>query len=260
MLKIHEKTSPEAQVESIMSYTIQATEILKETPTKLQKETYRYMLMANWLHYYTGVLQTMGYLLIDKFFTQSKNLILFHTQQKNNTIELLSKDISYLWKKRKTPTDINQLTQELSFIETQKTPSIKIQDEITNQIKFIRVLNPHHEIARWTIGSSLTLQNFNNFLNHPIIQSYNIIFVGWLHSMKDETECINQDKTLINHLLLWKKMNHYKKDFPHLYYFSEASRYLHNKNWNTTEILAYLNTSQMNDTNINCTGYTCIIT
>ena len=47
MLKIHEKTSPEAQVESIMSYTIQATEILKETPTKLQKETYRYMLMAN---------------------------------------------------------------------------------------------------------------------------------------------------------------------------------------------------------------------
>jgi len=103
MLKFEEKLTPEVQIENIMSYTIQAVEILEQSQIQLQKWTYRSMVLAEWPHYYTGILQAMGYLLLDKIFSNKQNLILFYHPKIQKEIYLLNQSISYLGKENYEP-------------------------------------------------------------------------------------------------------------------------------------------------------------
>lgn len=249
MLKFKEKLPPEIQVENVMSYTIQAAEVLKESPVTLNKWSYRFMLLPDGPHYYTGILQTMWYLLIDKFFSNKKNLIIFTDSSAKNTIHILDQDISYLGKSWKTQgTDTWDKRLDKKIIK-------KLKKRIKEQLTFIRVLNPQHEFSRALIWPNCSVKKLKETIHNNTFKDHNIIFIWALNSKIGNTKCMNKDKELISQLLLWEKISDYKKDFPHIYYFGKTTK----DRLDNTEILAYLNSSQLGAEKNNCTGYACII-
>lgn len=255
MVNFEEKLPPEILIENVMSYTIQATEVLKQKPDSLEANGQRFLFIPDGPHYYTGILQAMGYLITEKFFKNKKNLIIFSNSDSSKHFKILQEPTSYLWQERDTQTTAKKLIKNHEFVQEALSSDKKLKSAIRDQLIFVRTLIPHHNIMRATMGKACPWTHLSMLFNDTALQGFNIIIIGQLHENINNENCMDLDKDLITTLLLGKSIASQKNNFPGLYCFSKLCKD-HEKQ---PEIIAYLNSCQMWADDENCTGYACIV-
>jgi len=243
-MDIKEKLTPEIIIESTLSYAIQAANVLEKRPEKLSNKKYKYLFLPSGPQYYCGILQALGYILLNKYFTYQKTLFLISDKQTNSTIKIFEEEISYLgikinqWKKRKS----------------QKISS-KLQEIIREHASFIRTLTLNKNFLRATISPVTTRTNLEKELNKSIYKQYNIVFIWWLNQHEELISCMEKDKWLLTKILQNKSIHNYQKKVPELYNFTKLCKQKNKK----PDIIAYLNSWQMWAEEKDCSWYACIL-
>lgn len=169
--------SPETQVEQIMGYVVGAAELI---PTlKLHAgESYSVALLPQGPHFYTGLLEAAGYLLLDS----KKKKVMILTQQsedpKNVLVYGIADEATFgkTWKKDKNIMKSCMSAFGAQTIENKKSEFI---EKIDTQLSFIRVINETQSFVSLGIGDEISKLKSSKLLSRIAkqIHEYLVIIV-----------------------------------------------------------------------------------
>lgn len=163
------KMDQEILLEQIVSYTIGASEMIPNIANKAQQD-YQLAILPHGPHFYTGILQSVGYLLLP----QRKKLLLIIEQEQNN------KEIYQLTGKFGPI-----LGQERTFREgdkqrkTEFQPSIQDLWTILQHLAYMQAISHQAEVRCLAVGKTLSIakqKKLNEYLAN-IDSDTNVVFL-----------------------------------------------------------------------------------
>lgn len=171
--------SPEILAEQVMWYVIGATEMIPTLEPTIQP--YSAILLPQWPHFYTWLLQAAGYLLLDG---KKKKLILISEQY--DDLKNILIDTNTYWPvfgttREKSPKYIEKIQKQLNAKSSENSQK-DISKNITKQLPFIRVIMEVEEYVHLSLGpqvsdikkKSLLTWIKKNITDHNIVLLTNI--------------------------------------------------------------------------------------
>jgi len=169
--------APEIIAEQVMGYVVWAAQLIP-TLKPSAKKTYSVAIIPQGPHFYTGLLQAAGYLLLD---SKKKKVLIISQQSEDIKHILVDNNVygpifgQYI---KSSSNKITKFAREIDAIIS--TSQQKLLAEYINfQLPFLRVISTSKEILHISIGEKSSKTSLNKVLkwikNHK--KEYNIVFL-----------------------------------------------------------------------------------
>ena len=242
--------SPEIIAEQVMGYVVWASELIPTLKPSLEK-AYSVAILPQGPHFYTGLLQAAGYLLLD---SQKKKLVVI-SQQSDDQKNILVDSNSYgpvfgqTWKN--SITTISNLARQLNA-KLAHPEQKALFEQIRFQLPFFRVITDTEELLHISIGDKTPPNSLNKLLtwikNH--IQEYNIVILTNIElSTSTTSEKIDEQQQIARYIQTSFP------DMPLLTVFQEILNIQKKK----PEIVAYVNPGDFSKPSSLTTRYICAV-
>lgn len=242
--------APEILAEQVMGYVVWASELiptLKPSP----KKPYSIAILPQGPHFYTGLLQAAGYLLLDN----KKKKLLIISQQSDSPKDILVDTNIYgpifgqIWKN--SPTKIKTIAREIHA----KLGTIQqkaLIDHMYFQLPFLRVITESSEVLHISIGEKATQTPINKLCTWITanIQEYNIVVLTNIELSQPA-----KSKKTDEQNKLTKILQTYSPNTPLLTLFQKILKSQKKK----PEIVAYVNPGDFGKTWSLTTRYICAV-
>ena len=242
--------SPEVLAEQVMGYVVWASELIPTLKPSSQK-TYSVAILPQGPHFYTGLLQAAGYLLLDN----RKKKLLIISQQADNPKDILIDTTNYwpvFWKNWKnSTTKITKLAHDIGAkISTSGQKSLS--EQIHFQLPFLRVITTCDDLIHISIGWNISQKSINTICVwiKKNIQDYNIVIVSNIEIDKPATS-----KKIDEQNKIAKIIQNTSQKTPLLTLFQKIITIQKGK----SEIIAYVNPSDFAKTASLTTRYICAV-
>lgn len=169
--------APEVLAEQVMGYVVWASELIP-TLNSASKNTYSVVVLPQGPHFYTGLLQAAGYLLLD---SQKKKLIIISQQSDEPENILIDTSVygTVFGKNRKTPM-AKLKTLATQFKAKLANPEQKsLFEQMYFQLPFLRVITETDELLHISIGAKIPeaqMKKIYTWIKNNI-QDYNIVLL-----------------------------------------------------------------------------------
>lgn len=177
--------SPEVQAEQIMGYVVGAAELIPTLKSHAGK-AYSLVLLPQGPHFYTGLLEAAGYLLLDN----KKKKIMILTQQSEDPGNILVNGIAHgpifgkAWKKDQNV--INNCIDKIGahVVENKKS---ELFQKIDMHLSFIQVINEPQSFISLDIGGEISKAKAGKLTKWIIKQmhEYNVVVVANIDLFKE---------------------------------------------------------------------------
>lgn len=170
--------APEVLAEQIMGYVVWAVELIP-TLTPSPEKQYALAILPQGPHFYTWLLQSAGYLLLDS--SKKKSIILSHQSDDPQNIIVDQNTYGPIFGKNQKHS--NKKIEELICQLNGKwsDPKIKaLQEKMDEQLSFLRVITEIDEVYHISIGDDISLKQIKKVSDRiqKNISECNIIFLS----------------------------------------------------------------------------------
>lgn len=187
--------SPEVLVEQVMGYAIWACELIPTLPANI--DSYHIALLPQWPHFYTGLLQAAGYLLLEN----TKKEILIISQQSEYPHEIIVATNTYgpiSGKKRKTtPKTVATITKALGAKWN------LLSEDITFHVSCIQLITKIKKIIHIGMGTHVSPKQITTLATriHQHKNIYNtVILTNIPLSSSNDSASTNEHKEITKSL------------------------------------------------------------
>lgn len=242
--------SPEIIAEQVMGYVVWASELI---PTlKPPSQPYIVTIVPQWPHFYTGLLQAAGYLLLDG---EKKKLLVISEQEEDPSNIIV--DAHRYW-----PVFGTTWEQPITLLEAfaqQIDAKISLPNQKTAfknlsfQLPFLRVITETEELLNIGVGKQITQKNITKLTTwiKKNISEYNIVLLTNIELPPSPKSKKNDDQKYIVNLLSGVDIKH----MPLLKIFQKITDFSKQK----PEIIAYVNPSDFGVKWSMTTRYICAV-
>ena len=242
--------SPEIIAEQVMGYVVWASELiptLKPTPEK----PYSLAILPQGPHFYTGLLQAAGYLLLDG---QKKKLLIISEQYddlKNILIDTNTYGPVFGQIRKTSDIIIRTLARQLKAKLT-LSEQMTVYENIRFQLPFIRVITETEECLHISIGPQTSQTIMENFLKwiKKHISDYNIVLLHNIELPSSTKSKKSDEQNQIAKLIQWSAPSN-----PLITVFQKILNFQKKK----PEIVAYVNPGDFGKTWLSTTRYICAV-
>lgn len=242
--------SPEVLAEQVMGYVVWASELIP-TLNPSSKKSYSVAILPQGPHFYTGLLQAAGYLLLNN---QKKNLLIL-SQQSDDKKNILIDTIDYgpiigqTWKN--SATKINSIVRSIGAKKWlfQQKP---LSDQIDFQIPFFRVIIGNEKLLHISIGDNISQIQIKKLWLwiHKHINQYNVVILTNIELSKSMKSKKSEEQDQIAKIIQTKSQS-----TPLLTTFQQILALQKKK----PEIIAYVNPGDFGKTKSLTTRYICAV-
>ncbi len=242
--------SPEVVAEQVMWYVVWASELIP-TLKPSQKNPYSVAILPQGPHFYTGLLQAAGYLLLDN----KKKKFLIISQQSDDTKHILVDTNEYgptfgqNWKN-----STNKITSFTHDIGAQigQPEQKSLSEQMRFQLPFLRIITEAKELWHISIGEKTPQSTLNKTYARikKNIQEYNIVFLTNIELDKPATS-----KKIDEQNKIAKTIQAVSQKTPLITVFQKTLSF-HKKK---PEIIAYVNPSDFGKPTSLTTRYVCAV-
>ncbi len=242
--------APEILAEQVMGYVVWASELIP-TLKPASKKTYSLAILPQGPHFYTGLLQAAGYLLLD---SKKKKLIIV-SQQSDNSKDILIDTTRYgpifgqTWEN--SPTKIKSFARDIDAKLVQ--PGQKSLIEYINfQLPFVRTITESKALFHISLGEKISQRAIHRVATWMIanIQEYNIVLLSNIKLSKPAKSSKTDEQNK-----LAKIIKTYSPKTPLLTLFQEILSAQKKK----SEIIAYVNPGDFGKNWPLTTRYVCAV-
>lgn len=242
--------SPEILAEQVMWYVIGATEMIPTLEPTIQP--YNAILLPQWPHFYTWLLQAAGYLLLDGL----KKKLLVISEQYDDLKHILIDGNNYgpvFGKMRKQSVkQLGTLTKELQA-KVALPNQMNLFENISYQLPFISVISDIQDIVHVGIGPQISQTAKKIFLKwvKKHIQEYAIVALTNIELPEGKKGKIKDEQQLVAEII----SDTTNKSSNVIEFFKEIGKYTNQE----TEIIAYINPKDLGKKWSLTTRYVCAV-
>jgi len=240
--------APEVVAEQVMGYVVWASELIPTLNPSAEK-SYSVAILPQGPHFYTGLLQAAGYLLLDS----KKKKLLVISQQSDDPKAIFIDSTAYgpmFGKSFKNSVKTNDLVRKLGAklaLSGQKS----LTEQIRFQLPFFRVITETNELLHISVGDKISPIQMKNIISwiKTQIQEYNIILLTNIELSKSTaSKKSDEQKQIAKIIETWLST-------PLLSIFQNICKSQKKK----PEIIAYVNPGDFGKTTSLATRYICAV-
>ncbi|MFA6255808.1 MAG: hypothetical protein WC606_01370 [Candidatus Absconditabacterales bacterium] len=251
--------APEVIAEQVMGYAVGAAELIPTlTPPK---QPYSVAILPQGPHYYTGLLQAAGYLLLDG---QKKKLLVISKQSDDNKNILVDTTIygPMFGQTRETPMPIlSKIRTSIGALYSTKEHKT-ISDNVQFQLPFFRIITETKELVHIGIGERAPQIQMKKLLIwiQKHIQEYNIVLLTNIElspsTKRSKAKSRKaESKKHEEHAQIAKIIQTYSLSTPLLTLFQKILKFQKSE----PEIIAYVNPGDFSKNSSLTTRYVCAV-
>lgn len=242
--------APEILAEQVMGYVVWAAELIP-TLKPSSSNTYSIAILPQGPHFYTGLLQAAGYLLLDS--KKKKTIIV--SQQSDSPKDILVDTSRYgpvfgqVWEN--SPSKIKSFARHIGAKLGQDKQK-SLAEHMSAQLSFLRTITESKQLFHVSVGQKISQRAVAKFSTWLIkhIQEYNIIVLSNITLTKlPKSPKTDEQNTLI------KILKTYSPETPLLSIFQKILTAQKKK----SEIIAYVNPGDFNKKWSLTTRYVCAV-